>query len=372
MKALTITCHNVYNHGASLQAWALVTYLRGLKIDAQIIDYQPEYLRGHYDLIVRNDRYNHPIIKHIYILAKYPGWRRSLKRKHAFDAFSDYYLKPMMYPDKYLRYDELLSNPPIADVYIAGSDQIWNTRFENGKDPAFYLHFGMNGTRRISYAASFATDQLYDGTQEFVTKELLRFDEISVREASALNILHSLNLEGFHVVDPVFLLDSNEWLSKIKRPLLKLPVKPYILVYNTYKSKKLPIIISRLKKLTGADIYSVNGSNVEDTDTTYKNVGPDGFLHLIANASLVVSDSFHATAFSIIFKRNFFVVDRCDGLNRRMRDLLISLNLETRFITPMTSDDILNSDIEYESVYRIMSAHIQQSKDWLKQAINKS
>lgn len=368
MKVATITCHNVYNHGALLQAWALTTYLRSCRMDAKIIDYQPNYLRGHYDLIVRNDKYNYPILKQLYLLVKYPEWRKSLRRKRAFDDFYNKYLKSLLIQGTYWTYKELKGNPPESDVYIAGSDQIWNTRFENGRDPAFYLDFGSNKIRRLSYAASFATDRLVEGYSEFVQKELIKFNAISVREKSGLQILNSLELHGSQVLDPVFLLDASVWKSLIVCPTV-IPKEPYILIYDTLKTTELTHLISRLKKLTKMHVFTINGNHSRVADTRYKHIGPDGFIHLIANASLVISNSFHASAFSIIFKRDFFVMDRPDGLNRRMQDLLEMFGLRERHVNASTPDEILTSHIEYENIQSLIDSSIEKSKLWIKQSL---
>lgn len=161
MKIKTITCHDVYNVGASLQACALVTYLRKLGHDAQIIDYKPDYLSNHYPLWgLGNPAYDKPVIRELYNLAKLPGRlkARNGKRKAEYDRFTAEFLP--LTPRRYTSNDDLKQNPPEADVYFAGSDQIWNCFFPNGKDPAFYLDFAPAGSVRASYAASFAMDDI--------------------------------------------------------------------------------------------------------------------------------------------------------------------------------------------------------------------
>lgn len=93
MKIKTITCHDVYNYGASLQAYALMSYLKQLGHDVEIIDYKPDYLNNHYKLKVVNPVYDKPIIKQLYLLAKLIPHLRSLKRKKLFDTFKHNYLK---------------------------------------------------------------------------------------------------------------------------------------------------------------------------------------------------------------------------------------------------------------------------------------
>lgn len=93
MKIKTITCHDVYNYGASLQAYALMSYLKQLGHEVEIIDYKPDYLSNHYKLTVVNPVYDKPIIKQLYLLAKLIPHLRSLKRKRLFDTFKHNYLK---------------------------------------------------------------------------------------------------------------------------------------------------------------------------------------------------------------------------------------------------------------------------------------
>lgn len=136
MKIKTITCHDVYNVGASLQAYALVTYLRKLGHDAQIIDYKPDYLSNHYPLWgLGNPAYDKPVIRELYNLAKLPGRLKARNGKAEYDRFTAEFLP--LTPRRYTSNDDLKQNPPEADVYFAGSDQIWNCFFPNGKDPAF-------------------------------------------------------------------------------------------------------------------------------------------------------------------------------------------------------------------------------------------
>lgn len=185
MKIKTITCHNVYNAGASLQAYALAAYLRKQGHEVQIIDYVPDYLE-HYKLSgVANAAYDKPFVREFYNMAKLPGrlLARYGRRKKAFDQFTAQYLP--LTERHYNTYAELLEDPPAADVYFAGSDQIWNTLFQNGKDPAFYLQFAPVGRICAAYAASFATRTVAPEYQAQTKAWLKKLDYISVREVVA-------------------------------------------------------------------------------------------------------------------------------------------------------------------------------------------
>ncbi|MEH7549898.1 polysaccharide pyruvyl transferase family protein, partial [Neobacillus vireti] len=212
MKICTITCHDVYNHGASLQAYALMKYLSNSGHDVEIINYKPDYLSNHYRLMsINNPKWEkNYLTKSIYLLLKIPFRLPGLKRKKAFDKFTLQYLK--LSKLKYNSYEELKNDPPIADAYICGSDQIWNTLHKNGKDPAFYLDFVPDEKIKGSYAASFATESILEEHKPMIKQRVSRLDRISVREKSGVKILKELDInQVVNVVDPVFLLEKNEW-----------------------------------------------------------------------------------------------------------------------------------------------------------------
>lgn len=333
MKIKTITCHDVYNAGASLQAYALAVYLNQLGHEAKIIDYKPDYLSNHYILWGGvNPRYNKPFLREAYCLSKLPGRlkRRFSKRKRAFDEFTrDYLPRTQM---SYHSNDELSANPPEADVYIAGSDQIWNTIFRNGKDAAFYLDFAPKGSKRASYAASFSTESIDKDWQEQVKTWLSKFNHISVRESSGVKLIEDLGLTGaIQVLDPVFLLDKSQWEaleSKVEN------AEPYVLLYDFDCNPAMTAFARKIADENGWKLYSY--LKHRGCDRCFDQTGPREFLWLIHHAKLVVSNSFHATAFSILYEKPFYVFDRNEKLNSRMRDLLTLLDLENRMIKPET------------------------------------
>ena len=367
MKISTITCHNVYNHGALLQAWALATYLSDIGHDCSIIDYQPDYLTGHYDFKINNKKYDRPLLRWIYLLFKYPSWRKSLQRKNNFDSFFNRNIRPLLTARKYSSIEELRQNPPNADVYIAGSDQIWNTFVQNGNDASFYLDFGNNTIKKISYAASFSTEIILNSSFNFVKEQLKKFNRISVRETSGINILNDLGLTGSVVSDPVFLIDREKWEAVMTPINIS---KKYILIYDTKKSKDLAILAKRMSKIMGMPIYSISGFNLPYAKNKYRMGGPDIFLSLVKNAECVISNSFHATAFSIIFNRDFIVVKRPDGLNKRMEDLLSAYDLSSRLMSATEDYDRLCSHIDYSLIQRRIRGFRVESEKWLQESLN--
>ncbi len=327
MKIKTITCHDVYNVGASLQAYALSAYLKQCGHEVQIIDYKPAYLSKHHSLSrVDNPRFDKPVVKQAYLLLKLPSRLRAKfgDRKKRFDAFRREYLP--LTERTYRSNDELKADPPQADAVIAGSDQIWNPLFPNGKDPAFFLDFVPENVKAVSYAASFATDALTEEDSIRMTPWLKRLDAVSVREKSGVDVLSSMGIDGEAVCDPVFLLDREEW----KRLAVYPEEKDYILVYDFDNNPTVAAIAKALSVQTGKPIVSV--FPMFDADELWDDLGPREFLGAIKNASVVISNSFHATAFSLIFNKEFYVVERREGINARMRDLLSEVGLSERMV----------------------------------------
>ena len=357
-----ITCHHVYNHGALLQAYALSEFLKGEGHDVSIIDYRPSYLDGHFKLWRSDPRYNRIGLGWAYVLAKLPGRIRSLKRKKAFDAFFDRYMP--VTDCIYHSVGELRANPPEADLYIAGSDQIWNTDFKNGIDPAFYLDFG--DCRKISYAASFATHSLHEGTENFVKEMLGNFTDISIREQSGLNILNNLGYHGTVVVDPVFLLNKDPWDLIASEDSKN---EDYILIYDFERNPVIRELALRYSKLKHCKIYSIGPYRIDYADKCYINYGPDAFVGLIKNAKCVLSNSFHGSAFSMIYNTPFFVINRNDGLNSRMHDLLSHYNLIERLVNKNVNDDNLLAIPDWKECNQAMDQDIDNSKQWLKNRI---
>ena len=358
----TITCHHAYNHGAMLQAFALVEHLRSMGHDAAVIDYWPYYMpRDKVNFNWVPQRYDYWGVRSLYKWLKKPYRQLEQARHDCLDSFFNQYIP--VTEREYNSIDQLRQNPPVADLYIAGSDQIWNTTFPNGSDLAFYLSFGAP-KRKVSYAASFATSALKEGSQDFVKAQLKNFDAISVREQSGLAILESLGYKGTVVVDPVFLLNSSQWDAMTENDLDG--NEDYILAYDFEKrNSSVGPVAKRLTSLFGCKIYSVSPFRHHYANKHFVAVSPDKFVSLIKHARCVVSNSFHGTAFSMIYKRDFFVVNRKDGLNVRMRDLLNHYDLSDRLVSIDANDEMLQRGINYEQVNQQLKRDIDSSKSFL-------
>lgn len=319
MKICTITCQNANNHGARLQCYALAKYFILQGHEVEVIDYRPYYMRGVTPLL-----YVPKTIKDfIKLFLHLPSRIRSRKRHGYFEEFTKKWIPRTKI---YWNIDELRKDPPLADMYVAGSDQIWNTTFKNGTDPGYYLDFGPANIRRESFAASFATEELVPSSVEFVKENLKRFDKITVREQSALKILKDLGFKGELQDDPVFLLTKEQW-DEVADGTGTGEGENYVLVYDFYLGDDIKRKAQEIAKERGLKIYAVCHKALSYADKNFVYAGPETFVSLIKNASYVVSNSFHGTVFSMIYNVPFCVLDRPDGLNIRMRDLLERKNM---------------------------------------------
>ncbi|SNR76034.1 polysaccharide pyruvyl transferase family protein [Lutibacter flavus] len=357
MKIKTITCHEVYNYGASLQEYALLKYLENIGHTAEAIHYKPFYLSNHFNLKSISLKYNSFPVKYIYLLAKLPGRLMALKRKKAFDNFSKKYIKTGNL--KYKKNEELKVNLPEADAYICGSDQIWNSFFQNGKDLAFYLDFVPKEKLKISYAASFAIDEIKEELKSFVKEKVYRINHISVRETSGVTILNELGIKNaVQVLDPVFLLDAKHWVDTFVKPMNE----KFIFVYDFDSNPLIKEIAIKLKKDKGFKIYTVN-KNIKYADKNFYLEGPERFLSLVCHSQFNITNSFHSVAFSLIFKKQFVVVNRQENINTRMRDLLQLLNLNQLVDSYIEFSSI--KPIDYKKVETILKEKINYSKNFI-------
>lgn len=359
----TITCHDVYNAGASLQAYALITHLKSMGCEAEIIHYTPSYLFRYRLFGINNIRYDKPFLRELYQIVKLPSRvkRWMSPRRRAFDRFT----ATLPLTKRYRSYAELKADPPFADVYFAGSDQIWNTSFPNGKDPSFYLDFVPPGRIRASYAASFATENVDDAWKPQVRQWLEKFDAIGVRESSGVRIINDLGVSGaVHVCDPVFLLPRRHWEEMAVSPL---PLeKPYLFVYDFDQNPVIREYCITASKKNNWKIYSLFKNDY--SDRCFQQAGPIDFLTLLYGAAFVVSNSYHASVFSLIFEKQFAVFRRKEKINIRMEDLTAYLGIQ-HVLEPAASSF---EPVNYAAVRPLLFQYVDHSKAYIIHVMKKT
>ena len=343
MKIGILTIHDSPNYGACLQCYALWKYLSDQGYDCEIIDLHrpgahPDYIPS------RKYRRARPvqksILKKLKLLLKRSLGKKPLQRQYyneeskiKFDAFNSLYTKSKPYND----IDEFYDNPPRYDIYIAGSDQLWNPTQIYCIEPYFLTFVSGAEKKKISFSTSIGITELTDKEKDLFKQWLSDFTAISVREKQAKELLSSfVDREVKQVSDPTFLLPYTSWKKLANYPNIK---AKYILYFA------LHIILDYCKKLSiesGLPLYVMNQTQPDPIDNSYlavKDAGPRDFIGYIANADMVITDSFHGTVFSIIMGSKNFYTYIAPNSNRgsRIEDLLNTFSL---------SNHILNSNFE--------------------------
>ena len=344
-----ITIHSIPNFGSVFQAYATCQFLKELGYeDVELIDYRPPYfrrrsLKSFIGLLLN--------LKHYYT------------RTRKFESFIQSYLP--LSSKTYHSEIELKEAHFVTDVLIAGGDQLWNPYHDSGLDDAYKLTF-FEG-KKISYATSLGQTDL---SREFLVdlKDKIKdFSAIGVREPSSVPILELQGLKAKACVDPVFLLKSDVYMKFIK------PVKEdnYLLVYLVTPSKLLDSVIDYLSSKYSLKVVLCSGFSKKcRCDVFLKDLGPDEILSYIKNASIVLSSSFHATSFSLIFEKQFYVILPGTHTNARIVDLLENRDLLNRIVYDNSNlDDALQNTIDYSSLVTYTD-EINASKQYFKAAIS--
>lgn len=247
-----------------------------------------------------------------YYLKKVTGikYTRNVKREASFEAFN---IKNIKFSHSFIRTDGLddkLSKK--YDIFICGSDQLWNPEFKTNTD-SYFLSF-VSEKRKVSLAASFGIDKIENEDAKKRIGALIQgLDAISVREQSGKQIVESLSSkEATVLIDPTMMLDGNEWKRIEKKPR-NIGEKKYILCY--FLGIHSQDIIEKIKKYgSEKDLNVVFMENqyfrCKITSEEEFSYGPDEFIWLIRNAEKVITDSFHAMIFSLLFKKKFLVMPR--------------------------------------------------------------
>lgn len=347
MKTLTITLHDTDNCGSSLQAFALQYFLKENNIENQIINYVPSYVKNN----------GHPIKTFI---RKIIFFKESRAREEKNQQFINQYLT--LTPDKYSSYKELEKNPPKGDIYITGSDQLWNSSYACGRDKAFYLKFADNG-KKISYAMSLGKSEVPQEEVNWILSNIQDFNWISVRENSSKVLLESKGISNIaYVCDPVLLLNQDIY-KKMQKPVIR--DKKYIFIYLVEKSEVLENVIRYLKKLYNYEIVFFGSYRSKCTcDVHMRDISPGEFLDLIANAQIVLSGSFHATVFSHIYHKRFVTILPANN-QARIKQFLQVTGLERCIINQSSDIENAFADINYDNVGATLNKFIESSKDQL-------
>lgn len=338
------------NYGQILQCWALQKYLREKGHDAFLIRYTHETPKSLLGEQIKKIIKVYPVLIKIGKILKNAeahDENTSIPNRH-FDEFKERYITKS--PSIYKNIVDLQRNPPQADCYIVGSDQVWAHLLNNKNNEVYYLNFGDDKIRRISYAASFSMEQYPFELYKKLRKNLLRLDAVSVRERSGISICSNVGINAKLVLDPTLLLTSRCYMQFVNQD--KTGAK-YVFLYliNLRTAEELnweglkPLLQAKFEKIycTTAKGYRSVTFHLDGCKYLYPSI--EEWLSLIFKSSFVITSSFHGVAFSILFNKPFIFIPlsgEYSKSNNRVVDLLNQIQLSQR---------ILFNEADYERLF---------------------
>ncbi|WP_455674284.1 polysaccharide pyruvyl transferase family protein [Phocaeicola sp.] len=316
MKIGILTFHRAHNYGAVLQCYALQEVLKSMGHDVWIIDYRQPYIEYLYTPFALNHLWSmrfrlKPILGYI---RKTP---QRYFRKHLFSNFQK----------QYFRTTEIYTSSISEnfDIYVIGSDQIWGLHCTNGIDKIYFGEFEhRKDSKIVGYAISTNQNSLEQIGATSLKKYTNNFTSLSFREKKIATLVNEITgIQPKVVIDPTLLADSSLWNNLIN---LEWKNKTYVLVYQVrYPKKERELLKNKAKKIA----QELNCEVIDISTGTYS---LSTFVSLFKYASYVVTSSFHAIAFSLIFHRPFYAVKLNDGHDERYESLLNNLEANAMLV----------------------------------------
>lgn len=364
-----LTFHWADDYGALLQAYALKHCLEELGGETEIIPYAPCRLEGRYRWFPLQYQYNGTQARFRFtwsvgtwvsnLLEGKSFWRR----RQAMARF-----RRNLTTQKPLRKPEDIPPGRYTCVFV-GSDQVWNPDVTFGLDEAYLGNFPRaEGCRLVSYAASFGRESLPAAVRaKFASCVEKNFDAVSLRERRAVPFVRELLGQGvIHTLDPVLLLEQAQWAAAASPP----EERDYVLVYQTEYSEALMEYAHRTAQKLGTPVLSVSFPVHRETPAWAEprvETGPAEFVGYVQNAACVVTNSFHGTAFSILFQKPFLVFPH-SRLNVRIADLLETLGLERRMAEGPSSpgEERIWEEIDWAGARARLDGERRQSREFIR------
>ncbi len=354
MKIYIVTFCNTTNVGAVLQEYALQKYLQLKGHVAMTVCYIPPIM-SRYQSIWANFIQNKSMIILLKCIMLFP---LKMWRKIKYRAFTNKYVKltPVCRNSSDI---EKLVQP---DLYLVGSDQVWNDEIVGWAD-GFFLHFNTSA-KKASYAASAGKDVFSKNYITSLKKRTWDYHGVSVREEGLKRALLSAGLkEVKQVLDPVFLLPKKHYEAILRKP----QIHHYILLYEAEINKDCILAARSLAEQYHLKIVQINRiNNHYHVDRLYPCVSPTEFLGLVKYADYIVTNSFHAVAFSLILEKQFWVI-KLEKRFSRLESILKIAGIENRVLFGTRISEV--DEIDYKAVNKNLKRMRQESENFLKQII---
>lgn len=361
MKVAIITLHRVYNYGSALQAYATQTVFEKAGYEAEVIDYITEQRTKKKIMKTAAAGSNKGMSGFVYYFFKIFS---VLLKEMTFGRFVE---KNLHLTKQYITADDLEKDPPQADIYVTGSDQTWNSQYNEGVDRGFFLSFAPKDKPKVSFVASFGKSQLNDKEVDETKSLIAEYKKLSVREDSALDVLHQLGRDdGVQLIDPTLQLTKDEWLRLASPRLVKQPYLILMLLYN--EDNHATEYARRIADEKGLKLVKISWEMKKPpmVDQLFTHRSPADFLSLFANADFVVTNSFHGLAFSINLERQFIVVPR-NEFNSRIESLLTLTGLQEHLVsTPEAASAQSGEWIDYVEVEKRLDIKRERAKEYIE------
>lgn len=364
LKINVITLHRARNYGSVLQALATQWFFEEFNVQAEFLDYFPERYTS-FGLLKRlkhkNQRlFRHPILLFAARLLILPSY---LKKRIVFNTFLRKYLK--LTSKTFYSMQELQQNCPLADAYCTGSDQIWNSHWNEGIDSALYLNFLPASAYRFSFASSFGNIEISAEEQTAIHPMLQTYSHLSTREYSGQKILENMAFSNVtSLVDPTLLYTAQQWnyIASGKKHKQR-----YILTYNLHHDKTIDQYAQKLSKEQNLPVWNIS-YNLHDIHRPGKLIWcppVEQFLSLIRDAAYVITDSFHGTVFSLIYEISFIVIFP-DKSSDRLRHLLAMTNTQNRGFKGMPNSNIILRSLNTMYIHEVFKSQRALSESYIK------
>jgi len=364
MKAASITIHRPVNFGSALQTLATQMVWKRMGVELETIDYIPARLQ-----------YRHRI--KLLLFNKTISLKKRLATFLTMDVINRYIFNKFIHryvrltPSSYYSHHALKDHYPEADFYLTGSDQVWNSFYNEGFDSAFYLTFLPVRAPRFSFASSFGSASINEAEKPQIKEALSHYKLISVREQSAVTQIEQLGLDKpALLLDPTLLLDKDEWLSLF--PQLTSNRQRYVLIYPmSYMDTELFAVARQAADKIGAEVWCLSPGlkKYNECDRTLRFRSPEEFVSLMNQAEFVVTNSFHGTAFAINLERPFTTIMPYD-FGTRIESLLERLNLSWRIYQKGTDISEYLKKLPCQQLREKLQADRKECDAFMKSVIN--
>ena len=361
------------NYGQLLQCYALQKYLRDMGHDAYLIRYN--FSADNDNSVVRKLLKGlNPFLLIKFICRKIKKVKIAVENNKHDRRFNEFRIKNLRFSENsYLKFNDLKNNPPHADMYIAGSDQVWHFQGVLNKSikkmiHTYMLDFGSESILRVSYAASWSLDEVSKTVQSEVIPLLSKFKYVGVRERNGIDLCKLCSCDIAELVpDPTLLIAPDDYrkLYRVSENRFKNQKQPFIFLYLLENQCELDKeSVFNYAKSRGLKVFYTTGNGLLDKYTKcYPTI--EEWLYLIDNAEFVITNSFHCAVFSCLFNKSFGVsklVGKFEGMNSRFDTLFESFQIEPRYII---NNDL--SNIEHDkNCYELKNINISNFVDLLK------